>query len=314
MRIFTTVMAALILLVAGMAQGQETPANRPDAAGVQQAVAGYAKAVNDRNVAGVVAFFTDDAALFDVDGNVTRGKAAIGEQFAGGFSEPSAYRLESTADSIRFLTDNVAQIEGTSKLSAPNEPSIINRFTALVVRKDNSWRVAEVRDLPPQADDVPPYDRLKELEWMVGDWVDESGDATVNSSIRWGDNNAYLVRNSNSQVGKEKGSSSLMILAWDPRTEQLRSWLFNSEGGMGEAVWTRSAEDQWVIKASGTLRDGSPTSATQIMTLNGKDSVTTSSLDRIIGGEVAPDIEEIVTVRKPPAPGGTTTGGTQPGR
>lgn len=314
MRAFTTVTAGLVLSVASMVQGQETASQQPDAAGVQQAVAGYAKAVNDRNVAGVVAFFTDDAALFDVDGNVTRGKAAIGEQFASGFSQPSAYRLESTADSIRFLTRDVAQIEGTSKLSAPNEPSIINRFTALVVRKDNSWRVAEVRDLPPQAEDIPPYDRLKELEWMVGDWVDESGDATINSSIRWGDNKAFLVRNSSSQVGKEKSSSSLMILAWDPRTKQLRSWLFNSEGGLGEAVWTRSSDDQWVIKASGTLRDGSPTSATQIMTLNGKDSVTTSSLDRIIGGEVAPDIEEIVTVRKPPAPGGATTGNSPSGK
>ncbi len=137
---------------------------------------------------------------------------------------------------------------------------------------------------------------------MIGDWVDENADATVNSKVRWGENRSYILRASTAQVGDEKASSSLMILAWDPRTSQLRSWLFSSEGGLGEAVWTRSADNQWVIKAAGTLRDGSATSATQIVTLLNKDAVKTSSLDRIIGGEVAPDIEEVLMVRKPPAP------------
>jgi hypothetical protein len=33
-----------------------------------------------------------------------------------------------------------------------------------------------------------------------------------------------------------------------------------------------------------------------------KDAVKTKSLDRIIGGQVAPDIEEVLMVRKPPEP------------
>ena len=35
-----------------------------------------------------------------------------------------------------------------------------------------------------------------------------------------------------------------------------------------------------------------------------KDSVKVSSIDRIIGGVVAPDIVDMVMVRKPPQPGG----------
>ena len=68
----------------------------------------------------------------------------------------------------------MAQVEGTSTLSAENEPSVVDRFVALFVRKGDAWRIAEIRDLPAPAEDVPPADRLKELEWMVGDWVDES--------------------------------------------------------------------------------------------------------------------------------------------
>jgi uncharacterized protein (TIGR02246 family) len=271
-------------------------------AGIAQRMAAYTDAVNRRNVAEVIEFFTEDAVLIDVDGNVTQGTAMISEQFTRGFAEPSNYTLEVTPESARFLTQDVAQVEGTSKLSAPNEASIVSRFSALLVKGDQAWRVAEIRDLPAPIEDTPPYERLKELEWMVGEWVDESADATVRSTIRWGDNRAFLMRHTRAQVGDEEASSSLMVLAWDPRTAQIRSWLFSSEGGLGEAVWTRSADNQWIIKAAGTLRDGSPTSATQVVDVMSKDAVKTSSLDRIIGGEIAPDIEEVIMVRRPPEP------------
>ncbi len=118
----------------------------------------------------------------------------------------------------------------------------------------------------------------------------------IASSIRWGENKAYLTRTTATQIGDEKGTSSLMILTWDPRSSQIRSWLFDSEGGRGEATWTRASNDQWILRAEGTLSNGTPTSATQLVTLMGKDAVKTSSLDRIIGGEVAPDIDEVIMV------------------
>ncbi len=95
-----------------------------------------------------------------------------------------------------------------------------------------------------------------------------------------------------------------MFIGWDPQSGQIKSWLFNSEGGHGEGLWNRTGENEWVIKASGVLRDGRPTSATQIQTLVNKDTVKISSIDRIIGGVVAPDITDVIMVRKPPQPGG----------
>src|SRR5262249_13732712 len=81
------------------------------------------------------------------------------------------------------------------------------------------------------------------------------------------------------------------------------SWLFDSDGGRGEGVWTRASDSQWIIRAEGVAPDGSPSSATQVVTVVGKDAVKTSSVDRIIGGEVAQDIDEVLMVRKPPAAG-----------
>ena len=123
------------------------------------------------------------------------------------------------------------------------------------------------------------------------------------STVRWADNNSFLVRTYQVEVQGEKATSGTMFIGWDPQTGQIKSWIFDSNGGHGEGLWTRTGEKEWVVKAQGVLRDGRPTSATQIHMFLNKDSVKTSSIDRIIGGEIAPDIVDVVMVRKPPQPG-----------
>jgi hypothetical protein len=132
--------------------------------------------------------------------------------------------------------------------------------------------------------------------------VDESEDATIRSTVRWALNRNFLVRDYSVEIKGEPPMTGTMWLGWDPQSEQIKSWVFDSNGGRGEACWTRSGESQWVLKANGVTRDGRASSATQIVTLLNKDAVKHSSIDRIIGGEIAPDIEEIVMVRKPPQP------------
>src|SRR4051794_41866470 len=105
---------------AGRAQDPPTPAAprpAPVAAGeqpVRDRLAAYAKAYNAHNAAGLVESFADDAALVDLDGSAVQGKEAIGAKFAAGFAESSSYSLEPTIDSIRFLTPDVAQVEGVA--------------------------------------------------------------------------------------------------------------------------------------------------------------------------------------------------------
>ena len=137
---------------------------------------------------------------------------------------------------------------------------------------------------------------------MVGDWVDESEGSRVVVNIRWADKQSYLIRTYHVELRGQKASSGTMFIGWDPLTEQIKSWVFDSEGGHGEGFWTRTGANEWIVKASGVLRDGRPTSATHIHTIVNKDAVKTSSIDRIIGGQIAPDILDIVMVRQPPQP------------
>jgi uncharacterized protein (TIGR02246 family) len=271
------------------------------------------KAFAAGDVESLAALFSDDAAVVDTEGIEARGRQAIGEMYGSAFEENPGLKLEATLAEIRFLTPDVVRAEGQSRVSSPSgDASEFTRFSSLLTRKDGKWTVAEIREYPLPPEDVPTSERLKELEWMVGDWVDESGDNKVSSSVRWSENKSYLVRTYRVDIKNERASSGTMFIGWDPQTAQIKSWLFDSEGGHGEGLWTRTDENTWVVKAQGVLRDGRHTSATQIHTLVNKDAAKTSSIDRIIGGQLAQDILDVVMVRKPPSPVPTTPVPTSP--
>jgi uncharacterized protein (TIGR02246 family) len=278
------------------------PAN-PEETAVRALHLAFVKAYNAEDVQTLSDLFTPDAAVIDSAGQATRGRAQVTAMYAASFQDVEGLKLESAADAVRFLTPDVAEVEGQFLLSGggAGDARQNGTFAALVVRRDGRWRLAEIRDYPAPPEDITSYDHLKELEWMVGDWVDESGNAKVHSSIRWAVNESFLIRTYRAEVSGERAMDGTMFIGWDPQTGQIKSWVFDSEGGHGEGLWTRVAENRWVVKAHGVTRDGRPNSATQIHTVVSKDSVNTSSIDRIIGGEIAPDVTDVLMVRQPPA-------------
>jgi len=283
---------------------QAAPAPSPEEKAIKDGVEAFEKLYSSANAEGLAELFQDDASIIDPEGNTTRGKPAIAEMYATAFQEAPGLKIDSKIAEVKFLTPDVARVEGQSQLSSTTgDAAEFNKFSVLLVRRDGKWRIAEIREYAAPAADVSPYERLRELEWMVGDWVDESDNNRVQSNVRWADNQSYLVRTYHIEIQGEKKSSGTMFIGWDPQSGQIKSWLFDSQGGHGEALWTRTGEKEWVVKAQGVLRDGRPTSATQIHTIINKDSVKTSSIDRIIGGQVAPDIIDVVMVRKAPEPG-----------
>jgi uncharacterized protein (TIGR02246 family) len=275
--------------------------------GIRAMLRAYVEAYNAGKAEDLATLVTEDALLEDSDGAATRGREAIRGQFTDAFADGAQQQLSGTLEALRFFSADVARAEGRFVLTPADDADgqQTGRFRVMAVRRDGAWQIAELQDLPdPDAvpDELTPHDRLKELEWMIGDWVDETEDAKVSSSVRWAEGRSFLVRTFSVEVGGEKASSGTMFLGWDPRSGQLKSWVFDSEGDTGEGYWTRVAPNQWMVKAQGIHHDGQTTSATQLHTVVNKDAVKAASFDRIIGGQPAPDIDEIIMVRKAPAP------------
>lgn len=279
------------------------PARGADDAAVRAVIQAYTKAYNEAKPDALTALMTDDVELTDSDGIVTRGRKDVAAQYAAAFAEGQPVTLAAQIETVRFLTADVAQIAGQFRLG--DEAALVDsgRFSILAVRQATAWKIAELRDYPmPTVEPESNYEQLKELEWMIGDWVNEGTDAKITSSIKWALNKNYIVRDYSIAFVGEPAMTGMMILGWDAQTQQIKSWVFDSEGGHGVAHWTRLSDSEWILRAQGALRDGRPTSATQVITIVNKDAIKQSSIDRIIGGEVASDINEVLMVRKPAPP------------
>ena len=279
------------------------PAN-PEEAALRALHADFVKAYNAADSKALSDLLTDDAEVIDSSGDATRGRVEVASMYADSFQGAKGLKLESSIESIRFITPDVARVEGKSELSGGSTGDLVqaSTYAILMVRRDGRWRLAEIRDYPVPAEKLAAYDHLKELEWMVGDWVDESGNVKVQSSVRWAVRESFLIRTYSVEVNGQPSMDGTAFIGWDPQTGQIKTWVFDSEGGHGEGLWTRVADDRWVVKVNGVTIDGRPNSGTQITILVGKDSVKVSSIDRIIGGEVAPDVLDVMMVRRPPAP------------
>jgi hypothetical protein len=160
--------------------------------------------------------------------------------------------------------------------------------------------IASVRDFPEETQPTA-HDQLQPLAWLVGDWVDQSGDAKVETSCRWTEDGNFLVQDFVIKIRGGAETRGTQRIGWDPLKHTIRAWAFDHSGGFGESTWT-PVDDRWVIKAEGVTPDGKAASATRILTPISPDLFELTSMSRIVGQEVLPDAS-VRVARRPPAPG-----------
>ena len=121
--------------------------------------------------------------------------------------------------------------------------------------------VGFVRDTPGA--ELTNYERLKPLEWMIGDWIDESHESVVLTSCHWTASKNYILQEIKVRMRGRDAMDLSQRIGWDPLTKQIKSWVFDSEGGYGESIWTPDG-DRWLVKATAVRRDGVTASATTL--------------------------------------------------
>lgn len=300
------------------ALAQENQAGRAQAAGASRIndvlalrglVTEFTKAFNAGDAKGLAALFTTNARIVTVDGTAIEGRAAIETQFATSLRENPGQTILIKTESLRFLNADAAVEEGTAAVNSGGPPGDSGRsagstrYFVTYVKRDGKWLQDSIRDYP-LAEPAPAgsaHDQLQELEWLVGEWVDESDEAVVRTTCRWSENQSFLIRSFRVRIQGKDEMTGTQRIGWDPRLKQIRSWVFDSDGGFSEALWSRDGE-RWVIKTTGVLKDGRSASATNILTRINRDHAKWASVDRTIGGEVMADTEEITLVRTPPQP------------
>lgn len=146
-------------------------------------------------------------------------------------------------------------------------------------------------------DETQESSPLEELEWMVGNWVDEGEDSTVTTDCSWTTNRKFLKRSFSVAIDGEVALDGTQFIGWDPIEGRIRSWTFDSEGGFGEGRWIRDGE-RWLVKTSFVLESGERASALNVFTFVDQDTFRWQSIDREVGGELLPSIPEVTVVRQ----------------
>ena len=287
------VLASVFVLVP--ASAEDAAARKQDEQAIRTTARAYRSALAKGDSKALAEFWTTDGDFVDElgDAHPASELVADAEQTSGEGPQPE---IKVTASKIRFITSDVAIEDGASEVVLPNAkgaPPLSGHFHAVWVRQDGRWRLASLCEIPIAS---PADSHLSELGWMVGTWTANSDGAKLELTVQWNATGTFLLRDMKAIREDKVVLRGSQRIGWDPLTRKLKSWSFDSDGGFGEAAWTKDG-DSWVGQATGVLPDGRQSSATTIITFDGKDSFTRKVMAGRVQGESTPDQEVRYTRR-----------------
>lgn len=275
---------------------QEPPTPDEDESAVRAAGKAYIAAFKAGDAKALAEFWSPEAVYVNrLTGEQVVGRDAIAEQFSAILKQVKNIQLDVEVFSIDFVSPNVAVETGVARYIAANaEPEVVN-YSAVYVRRDGKWLLDRVTD-KPQLAIQSNYEKLQPLEWMIGSWVDEDDSATVITDCSWTKNKNFITRSFTVAIGDEINLSGMQIIGWDAADKQIRSWTFDSDGGISEGRWSQD-ENRWYIKKKAVLPAGGRATATNIVEKVDDDTIEFQSIQRTHNGKLLPNVDEIRIVR-----------------
>lgn len=291
-------LAAVGLVLALLAPpGSGQPAGNDEQA-IRAAVAAYTVAMNKGDLAAISDAWATDAQYVAADGSVLKGRATIVDRIKKSLGELKGATYNYTTTEARIFNGSVAVQDGAASTKTVDSESS-GRFTAIWAKGPDRWRIAQVRELSDAtptavAEAETPPSPLKELDWLVGEWVTDKGGITVKISRVL--DGSFLMSNYTSKAGGDDAINVVELVGYDPLTESLKSWTFDSRGGYGEALWLRDG-NSWVQESVGVLANGAAGSSRNVVKFVDDNTILYQARDREIEGQPIAD-SEIKLTRK----------------
>jgi uncharacterized protein (TIGR02246 family) len=269
---------------------------RGDEAAVRATIAAYVQAFNDKKLDAVASHWAEQAIHMDREtGAQTEGREAIRADIAAVLKERPDTMLVGSVDRVRFIKPDVASVEGQASVGEIGEEPSVSAFSAILIEEDGKWLIDSIAEMPLPRPSTS-YDALQELEWLVGRWVDQSDTVRVDTTVRWTADRAFLLRSYAVEVDGGIARQGTQVIGWDPRSHEIRSWSFNSDGSFGDGTWSKNGED-WLITSSQTLSDGRAASGTFVFTRVDNDTLSLKLVGHEIEGEPQSTKEAVKVVR-----------------
>ena len=293
------VLAAVVIGASGAWAAAEESPQTDDVRQIEAEVAAYVEAFNAKDAAALARHWSETGVYVrPADGTRLVGRNAIEQEFHAAFEELPNAVLVVTVDSIRFVTPDVAIEEGTAEVDSAGAAPSRSGYAAVHVKRNGLWQIDSIRETELAAKEKATDNRLTELAWLVGEWVDQSDAAKVETTVNWTKNQSFLSYAFKVSASGIPDLEGTQVVGWDPVRKTIRSWMFDSDGGFGEGVWTRE-DGRWTVALHQVLADGRTASSTNIYEPIDDNSFKWQSVDREVDGERLPDVAPVTVVRKP---------------
>lgn len=288
--------AAIWLAVTSATAAEPQPSD-PNADAIREAGMAYLQAIESGDLEEAASFWTEDGDLVDPLGKAVKARDLF-ERMASG-PRQTRPKMSIKSQDLRFIRPDVALEDGSYEVApiGDGRPSM-RRFTAVWVKQGGNWLLDSVREAPLPAG---RGNRLASLAWLVGDWVEESGDTRTTISCKFNATKTYLLRTIQVEQAGRVVFSGEQSIGWDAASEQFRSWMFDLDGGRTEGDWHQE-DNAWVVDATGVSADGKQSSSTRVYESLGPNEFTVESTNGLADGDAVPDFKKTFTRIAPSQP------------
>lgn len=292
---------ALVVLVAVPAiaaqPAKQSLTAQPEDA-VRSTLSELQSALSSQNANDVLKLFADDATFIDEAGEQIKGKADLQKRFEQLFKSGGGTGMGIHPQQISFPAPNVALAVGEVSRKSDQSLAPVSRFAMVMTKPNNQgWRINQITEsaMRQQAN----QSRLQELNWMIGQWkADSKSSDTAQLSVEWTPNKNFITSKYTLNKPGLPAQVDLQIIGWDPQTNSIVSWHFDSNGGFGRGAWVKAADqEKWVVQVTGVGADGTSTIASNVFALKKPTEFVWQSINRSIDGQAVSDTEP-VSVRR----------------
>ena len=74
-----------------------------------------------------------------------------------------------------------------------------------------------------------PETPLRDLDWLIGDWIDKGENTTIKTKCRRTRGGHFLTRTFSIETEGKVVLEGTQVIAWDPIFQTIRSWMFDSK-------------------------------------------------------------------------------------
>jgi uncharacterized protein (TIGR02246 family) len=285
-----------VSLMTAQDRATKAPDREADKQAIDKVIKESIQAFNDRDANAMAAHWTSEGEYILNDGAPIRGQANIQKGYVEFFKTLKGKpKVEVQMDNLRFTSNDTAVSEVTLRLKNDQGELLGSSWrNTLLVREGGHWKMALVQEWDR---DNSMDDSLKDLDWLIGTWRMDSKDRDVTTTYEWDDSKAFIRgKFSVKQDGKVTESGTQMF-GKDNADGGIRSWVFQSDGGFGDGLWTRDGK-KWTVDFQGVTPDGKKLAASVVYVRVDADTFTWQSVQQTVDGLPIADAQVIKVTKQ----------------